>query len=88
MYTNKGQTSSTVNEHNVVLLQSVTQRRNVVLLQSVTQRDSIGSVHKMNFFIINQQPSRIVSVIPLSYTLIIAQIMLRFEHFLRSNQSN
>ena len=36
-YTNKGQTSSTVNE------------RNVVSLRSVAQRDSIGSVHKMIF---------------------------------------
>ena len=36
-YTNKGQTSSTVNE------------RNVVSLQSVAQRDSFGSVHKMIF---------------------------------------
>ena len=36
-YTNKGQTSSTVNEHNVVSL------------QSVAQRDNIGSVHKMIF---------------------------------------
>ena len=36
-YTNKGQTSSTVNE------------RNVVSLQSVPQQDSIGSVYKMIF---------------------------------------
>ena len=36
-YTNKGQTSSTVNE------------RNVVSLRSVAQRDNIGSVHKMIF---------------------------------------
>ena len=36
-YTNKGQTSSTVNE------------RNVVSLRSVAQRDSIDSVHKMIF---------------------------------------
>ena len=36
-YTNKGQTSSTVNE------------RNVVSLRSVAQRDSVGSVHKMIF---------------------------------------
>ena len=37
LYTNKGQTSNTVNE------------RNVVSLRSVAQRDSIGSVHKMIF---------------------------------------
>ena len=43
-YTNKGQTSSTVNE------------RNVVSLRSVAQRDSISTVHKMIFFIISQQP--------------------------------
>ena len=36
-YTNKGQTSSTVNE------------RNVMSFRSVAQRDSIGSVHKMIF---------------------------------------
>ena len=36
-YTNKGQTSSTVNE------------RNVVSLKSVPQQDSIGSVYKMIF---------------------------------------
>ena len=36
-YTNKGQTSSTVNE------------RNVVSLRSVAQWDSIGNVHKMIF---------------------------------------
>ena len=48
-YTNKGQTSSTVNE------------RNVVSLRSVAQRDSIGSVHKMIFFfIISQQPNETV----------------------------
>ena len=38
-YTNKGQTSSTVNE------------RNVVSFRSVAQWDSIGSVNKMIFFI-------------------------------------
>ena len=43
-YTNKGQTSRTMNEHNVVSL------------RSVAQWDSIGSVHKMIFFITNQQP--------------------------------
>ena len=47
-YTNKGQTSSTVN------------KRNVVSLRSVAQRDSIGSVHKMIFFITSQQPNGIV----------------------------
>ena len=36
-YTNKGKTSSTVNEHNVASL------------RSVAQWDSIGSVHKMIF---------------------------------------
>ena len=36
-YTNKGQTSSTGNE------------RNVVSLRSVAQRNSVGSVHKMIF---------------------------------------
>ena len=36
-YTNKGQISSTVNEHNDVLL------------QSVVQRNSIGSVHELIF---------------------------------------
>ena len=36
-YTNKGQTSSTLNE------------RNVVSLRSVAQRDNISSVHKMIF---------------------------------------
>ena len=36
-YTNKGQTSSTVNE------------RNIVSLRSIAQRDNIGSVHKLIF---------------------------------------
>ena len=36
-YINKGQTSNTMDE------------RNVVSLKSVAQRDSIGSVHKMIF---------------------------------------
>ena len=36
-YTNKGQTSSTVN------------KRNIVSLRSVAQQDSIGSIHKMIF---------------------------------------
>ena len=36
-YTNKGQSSSTVNECNVASL------------RSISQRDSIGSVHKMIF---------------------------------------
>ena len=47
-FTNKGQTSSTVNE------------RNIVSLRSVVQRDSIGSAHKMIFFYTSQQPSGIV----------------------------
>ena len=47
-YTNKGQTSSTVNE------------RNVVSLLFIAQRDSIDSVHKIIFFITSQQPSRTV----------------------------
>ena len=37
-YTNKGHTSSTVNE------------RNIVSLRSIAYRDSIGSVHKMIFY--------------------------------------
>ena len=47
-YTNKGQTSSTVNECNVVSL------------RSITQGDSIGSVHKMIFFITSQQANETV----------------------------
>ena len=47
-YTNKGQTSSTVNEPNVVLL------------RSVAQWDNIGSVRNMIFFIISQQPNEII----------------------------
>ena len=47
-YTNKGQTSSTVNE------------RNVVSLRFVAQRDSINSIHKIIFFITSQQLSRTV----------------------------
>ena len=45
-HTNKGQTSSFMNE------------RNVVSLRSVAQLEIIGSIHKMIFFYItNQQPS-------------------------------
>ena len=47
-YTNKGQTSSTVNECNVLSL------------RSVAQWDSIDSVHKMIFFITSQQPNNTV----------------------------
>ena len=47
-YTNKGQTSSTVNE------------RNVMSLRSVIQWESIGSIHKMIFFITSQQSNGIV----------------------------
>ena len=48
-YTNKGQSSSIVNEHNVVLL------------RSIALRDSIGSVHKMIFFFItSQRPNRTI----------------------------
>ena len=44
-YTNKGQTSNTLNE------------RNVVSLRSIAQRDSIGSIHKMIFFYNQSTPS-------------------------------
>ena len=47
-YTNKGQTSSIMNE------------RNIVSLRSVAQQDSIDSVQKMIFFVTSQQLSKIV----------------------------
>ena len=55
-YTNKGQTSCTVNE------------RNIVSLRSIAHRDGIGSVHKMIFFITSQQSNGTILCYKTFYT--------------------